>query len=817
MVHWDDVKANIKEFSSELARQRIGIIGLGIIVVMIIIGAMAPILAPKADQEWGRTNERWDENPERAPPVWVDYLTTKDYAHHTRKQDFKENKISSGAQANFTKTIDADVPPQDFYINVNGKAESIDRVEIVIKRPEVEAEIPIPMDGPIGQSISLNETLNREEYLFSLNRTEYEGYLEENTIAPELRQAIEEKYLFNLSDHEQYLEEGPINEKLRDAFGDEGYEVSENASLSQEGDNVWVIREDGKEIFTIRTDADELKIYEERYDVGQDAEISKQDEGWFIIQNGMREYRIEKGDDNLDIYRKQFEYEDGSLRDENGENPQLIRALNTNSSEINLANSSKLEPIGFNETGVVNLWEIQAENSNAIYELKDTERGLKLYDPPKVSEGGVTLKKEDFEVNDEGSLVTEYGDNRKLMEALYTNSSYVTMSKYSLINKTGDSEWKIEDYTSDRVFFLEESDEGELKLYRKNYGLGEISFEIPDPPTLNTTEGETTDFEISQTLMRSGAFRKKIRSEFGLGFLATYYEDISILDVPKGADMRNPVRVLLGKPNRDNLRDPDALKGEYKISINIEGERVDIDDDETTYITFSGAVFGLMGTDSSRRDLWQGWVWGARWGLVAGGIVAMVSVVLSTTYGMTSAYFGGWVDEVMSRLHEIMMGLPTLPILIMLLLWRRSIWMFILIYSLLMWRGAARVVRARGLQVAQDTYIEASKALGSGSSRIIRKHMIPQILPFAFAQAALLIPVVIMTEASLHILGLGDPGIVTWGTVLNDAHTRNVLLNPSRSWWWVLLPGIGMILVGFGFIAFGMAIERIINPKMQQR
>ena len=326
--------------------------------------------------------------------------------------------------------------------------------------------------------------------------------------------------------------------------------------------------------------------------------------------------------------------------------------------------------------------------------------------------------------------------------------------------------------------------------------------------------------------------RNYLRRKYGEG----EYEDPSW-------EVVDPMKVIFGQAEADWLRNPEPLKGPYEITITIDainlggvnlGEyrsireamseegysREDLADaaldDATVHI--AGNVYGIFGTDRYRRDIFLGWVWGARYGLYAGGLVALASIAFSTSYGMTSAYYGGWVDELMSRLQEIMMGIPTLPILIILLeFWQRSINVFVLIYALLMWRGAARVIRARGLQVAQDTYIEAAESLGSGSGRIIFKHMIPDILPYAIAQAALIVPVVIMAEAGMHILGLGDPAIVSWGTILNEANQAQAVMNYQESWFWILFPGVGMILIGFGFISTGMAIERIVNPEMQHR
>ncbi|MEF8837846.1 MAG: ABC transporter permease subunit, partial [Candidatus Bipolaricaulota bacterium] len=138
----------------------------------------------------------------------------------------------------------------------------------------------------------------------------------------------------------------------------------------------------------------------------------------------------------------------------------------------------------------------------------------------------------------------------------------------------------------------------------------------------------------------------------------------------------------------------------------------------------------------------------------------------------------------------------------------------IFIMTLLYWRGIAKTIRARGLQIRQNTYVEAGEALGASGARIIRGHMIPQMLPYAFAEAALMVPMAIIAAAGLHVLGLGDPTVVTWGTMLSEANSAGATIRGM--WWWVLLPGLGITLLGFGFISAGMAVERIVNPKMKQ-
>ncbi len=376
-----------------------------------------------------------------------------------------------------------------------------------------------------------------------------------------------------------------------------------------------------------------------------------------------------------------------------------------------------------------------------------------------------------------------------------------------IVKGDGDIWWLV---VEDEKLFKIEEDNGQLEIYKqREWTLMSYSDEI----AYNNT------FDIRLSTARSkgteNSVQKNIRRDYVKPYLMEQ-EGMSSENITELVNMKT-TKVLFGKANEDWLDDTDPLKGDYQLKVLISGKDIELDKGKSKVI-LAGSVFGLMGTDSHRKNIFKGWVWGARYGLIAGGIVAIITIIIGTFYGMTSAYYGGWVDELMQRGNEIMMGIPTFPILIMVLKFiSNSIWMFVLIYSLLMWRGIAKIIRSRGLQVRQDTYVEAAEALGSSSGRIIRSHMIPQILPYAVAEAALMVPIIIITEAGLHILGLGDPTIVTWGTILNEARSAGATSNFTATWYWVLMPGLGMIFLGFGFIATGMAVEKIVNPKMQQR
>jgi len=167
------------------------------------------------------------------------------------------------------------------------------------------------------------------------------------------------------------------------------------------------------------------------------------------------------------------------------------------------------------------------------------------------------------------------------------------------------------------------------------------------------------------------------------------------------------------------------------------------------------------------RDLFQGIVWGLRWALALGLLVAVFSVGIGIAFGITSAYLGGWKDELMQRFNEGVASLPFLPLLILVAAaFKPSIWNIIILMS---------------------AYVEAARCLGARDRRIIIKHMIPQVMPYAFANMALSVPSALLTEAGLSFLGLGDTTVITWGQILYDAQFAGATL--KGLWWWVIPPG----------------------------
>lgn len=224
-------------------------------------------------------------------------------------------------------------------------------------------------------------------------------------------------------------------------------------------------------------------------------------------------------------------------------------------------------------------------------------------------------------------------------------------------------------------------------------------------------------------------------------------------------------------------------------------------------------AYGILGTDDSRRDLWSGVLYGVRWALIIGLIVASISTTIGVIYGVIMGYYSGVISRAMMTIAQIVYSLPVLPLLIMLAYFMgRSIWNVVFLLIAFGWVGGVFTVRAMVLQIKEQLYITAAKAVGASNRRIIFRHVFPQVLPYMFASMALGVPGAILAEAGISFLGLGDPSIVTWGQILNEAQKANAVA--TGAWWWVLPPGLGIAIVGLTFVLVGHALDKILNPKL---
>ena len=231
-----------------------------------------------------------------------------------------------------------------------------------------------------------------------------------------------------------------------------------------------------------------------------------------------------------------------------------------------------------------------------------------------------------------------------------------------------------------------------------------------------------------------------------------------------------------------------------------------------------GSAWGLLGTDSSGYDVLTQTIYGSRISLFVGLLAAGIGIGLGLVIGLLAGFLGRFVDEVLMRFTDMMLVIPSLPLLIVLVaVLGPNIWNIILIIGFLGWMGFARIVRSQVLTLRERPFIEAARASGAGPGRIIIKHVFPNIVSLTYVNLALSVPGAILTESALAFLGLSDPSVVSWGHMFETIQVTGNLAHFPPTWWWVLPPGFGIALVSLSFVLIGYALDEIFNPRLRKR
>ncbi len=272
----------------------------------------------------------------------------------------------------------------------------------------------------------------------------------------------------------------------------------------------------------------------------------------------------------------------------------------------------------------------------------------------------------------------------------------------------------------------------------------------------------------------------------------------------------NPQHALF-LPKGDKNAKP--FKGTYNLKLSV----VTFEPDSTMDAEFvmHGMVYGVAGTDHLRRDLKIALLWGLPVALAFGLIAALGTTVTTMVISAIGTWFGGWVDELIQRITEVNLVLPLLPILIMVgTFYSRSIWVILGVTILLsIFGGAIKTYRAMFMQIKELPYIEAARASGASSLRIILVYLVPRIIPLIIPQLVVLIPTFVFLEASLAVLGLGDPVLPTWGKIIQDAQQNGALY--KGLYYWVLEPAVLLMITGLAFAMLGFALDRVFNPRLR--
>jgi len=214
-----------------------------------------------------------------------------------------------------------------------------------------------------------------------------------------------------------------------------------------------------------------------------------------------------------------------------------------------------------------------------------------------------------------------------------------------------------------------------------------------------------------------------------------------------------------------------------------------------------------LGTTKVGYDVLSRLLYGARPTIVAGVLGGVLIASIGVSIGVTAGYVGGWVENLAMRITDLFYGVPLIPFAIILIAFFGTGYLqSILVIALVLWRGSARVLRSQVLQIKERPYILASKASGASTTRIIIKHIIPNVAPMGILFLALGIGYTIIIQAGLAFLGVVNPFVPSWGVMVRNAYNSGLM---GTAWWWSIPPSLLIAITVLSTFMFGRSYEAL--------
>jgi peptide/nickel transport system permease protein len=238
----------------------------------------------------------------------------------------------------------------------------------------------------------------------------------------------------------------------------------------------------------------------------------------------------------------------------------------------------------------------------------------------------------------------------------------------------------------------------------------------------------------------------------------------------------------------------------------------------------------VLGTDELGRDMLNLTVHGARVSLVIGLLATLVTVFLGAVIGIVSGFAGGWLDNSLMRFTDFFLVIPTFVLALILtpiireivgsstsevLGIRMTLIVIVIVIGITSWSSTARIIRSQTLSLKERAFVDRARVIGGGAGHIMWRHILPNTINLIVANAVLVFAGAILIETTLSFVGLGDPFQPSWGQILESA--RSAGAPGLGAWWYVVPPGVGIVLVVLAFTLIGSALDDILNPKRRGR
>jgi peptide/nickel transport system permease protein len=222
----------------------------------------------------------------------------------------------------------------------------------------------------------------------------------------------------------------------------------------------------------------------------------------------------------------------------------------------------------------------------------------------------------------------------------------------------------------------------------------------------------------------------------------------------------------------------------------------------------------IMGTTHLTQDVFSQWVYGVRVSLMVGLLSGLSVLTVGSMVGIIAGYYKGMTDMVLMRIVDVLYAIPATPlILVIALFFGSTVWNVIIAMVLILWRTLARVVRSQTLSLSDRPFVKAARATGASDIYIMRAHIAPNLVPLMLIEATFVMASAITLEAGISFLGFGATEMISWGVMLQLTFSSGAI---SSAWWWVLPPGLGIMILVLSIFFVGRGIEDVTNPQLER-